>query len=186
MSVVEPRPLTGEENMARDEALLDAAAQGHAGCRVYRWSRPTLSLGYFQRERPSDPALDPLPAVRRLTGGGAIVHDREWTYAVALPKSHPAAAKPVGIYDDVHAFLIEAFADVGVSLVRRSDAPLSDGATEPFLCFSRGDERDLLAGDADPPRDKVVGSAQRRRRGAVLQHGSILVAASRYAPDLAG
>ena len=52
---------------------------------------------------------------------------------------------------------------------------------EPFLCFSRGDARDIVLG-----QHKVLGSAQRRRRGAVLQHGSLLLALSEFAPEFPG
>lgn len=185
--IVEPESLPGAENMARDEAMLEAAADGKPGARLYRWSEPTLSLGYFQRERPAEPRWASLPSVRRLSGGGAILHDREWTYAVALPPTHRAVRRPTELYDRVHDLIRGAFAAIGVPLRRRGTSP--DEGDEPFLCFERGDERDLVVSSPDVGDDrvtKIVGSAQRRRRGAVLQHGSVLVGRSPYASELPG
>jgi lipoate-protein ligase A len=168
--------------MAFDEALLEAAVKrGETVLRVYRWAEPTLSLGYFQKTVPADlpEAFQRLPCVRRLSGGGAILHDREWTYSCCLPKGHTLAQKAEALYDAVHLALIRAFASRGVTARMR-------GTTEPaaetaFLCFHRGDARDVLVAGR-----KVVGSAQRRRRGAVLQHGSVLLRASYLAPDAPG
>ncbi|MEM6330787.1 MAG: lipoate--protein ligase family protein, partial [Planctomycetota bacterium] len=85
--IVDP-PQPGARNMAVDEALLDAAAAGAgATLRLYRWSSPTLSLGYFQplAARAAHPASAGCPCVRRHSGGGAIVHDHELTYSLAVP-----------------------------------------------------------------------------------------------------
>src|SRR4051812_29350845 len=78
----------GPTQMAADEVLLEhAAATGRPALRFYTWDPPTLSLGYFQpfAGRLADPRLAALPVVRRPTGGGAIVHHHELTYALALP-----------------------------------------------------------------------------------------------------
>src|SRR5437763_13399975 len=73
----------GPAHMAADEALLDhAAATGRPALRFYAWDPPTLSLGYFQSAADRQPGL---PYVRRPTGGGAIFHHCELTYALALP-----------------------------------------------------------------------------------------------------
>src|SRR5262249_42325697 len=73
--------------MAADEVLLESAALGVASLRFYRWTQAAVSLGYFQpaAARLADPLLAPLPFVRRLTGGQALVHHLEVTYALALP-----------------------------------------------------------------------------------------------------
>lgn len=168
--------------MAFDEALLETAATiGEAALRIYRWSEPTLSLGYFQKGLPPDlpDMLRRLPRVRRLSGGGAILHHREWTYSVALPKSHPLARRAESLYEAVHEALIAALAGFGISARMRGVAVPE--AESSFLCFRRGDPRDVLVGGS-----KVIGSAQRRRRGAVLQHGSILLAASPLTPEVPG
>ena len=82
--------------MAVDEMLLERAQEQAAAClRFYGWSEPTLSLGYFQTyaDRQEHPPSLPCAAVRRLTGGGAILHDAELTYSIVLPGS-PSAGRP--------------------------------------------------------------------------------------------
>jgi lipoyl(octanoyl) transferase len=181
--VIEPEPQSGVRNMAVDEALLEAAlTRGECTLRCYRWQTATVSLGYFQEAGAAATisALAGLPVVRRLSGGGAILHHHEWTYSCTVPPDHALARNPSRIYELLHERIIDALADRGVSraALRGSLGPGGDGA---FLCFGRGDPRDVvLAGQ------KIVGSAQRRRRGAVLQHGSLLLRRSEYARQFPG
>jgi lipoate-protein ligase A len=185
--------------MAVDEAILiESADVEMATLRFYEWSEPTLSLGYFQRY--ADRALH-LPSaeaacVRRQSGGGAIMHDRELTYSLALPRSHPLAADAQSLYAAVHhaiAAVLRTHLPEGVSPISlapyRNETPLPE-KDEPFLCFQRRFPGDLVLVrhqvDRPTASDKIVGSAQRRSRGAVLQHGSILLARSERAPELAG
>ena len=178
-------PASGAANMAADEALLNAAAEGRAAGRWYRWSEPTVSLGHFQKGAAFDPAgLPDLPRVRRLSGGGAIVHHFEWTYALAVPRGHRLARSPETFYEAVHGDLIAALAAAGVEARLRGAG--DRGADARTLCFLRADPRDVVVTDAAGVVRKVVGSAQRRRRGAVLQHGSLLLAASPHAPEIPG
>ena len=180
--LVDP-PAVGAWNMAVDEMLLGrAAAHGEAVLRLYRWSPATLSLGYFQRaaERVGHAASRSCPLVRRSSGGGAILHDQELTYSLSLPISHPAAADPETLYRRTHGLLVETLAGFGITatLNERTLVPLGG---EPFFCFQRRSVGDVLVDG-----HKICGSAQRRRKGALLQHGSILVAASSFAPELPG
>ena len=147
------------------------------------WSEPTLSLGYFQTyaDRQEHPPSLPCAAVRRLTGGGAILHDAELTYSIVLPGSHPLAARRDELYQAVHGCLIEALGRLGVTARLCQAADKIDAAREPFLCFQRRSPGDVLVG-----RTKICGSAQRRRKGAVLQHGSLLWRTSPAAPELPG
>jgi lipoate-protein ligase A len=206
-------PASGPWNMAVDETLLEtAAADGQCTWRFYRWQEPTLSLGYFQTyaDRRQHAASGDCPAVRRTTGGGAILHDAELTYSVAIPCRHPLAMDRLGLYRAVHTALIEALADWGIaaamfeggrrkgedgggkaeggnrelgtcSLPSASPLPPSPLSSQPFLCFQRRSPGDVLMGET-----KIAGSAQRRCRGAVLQHGSVLLARSAAAPELDG
>ncbi len=177
-------PAPGAWNMAFDEALAeDAATSGVATLRCYQWSTPTLSLGYFQpaADRERHEASRACSLVRRASGGGAILHDQELTYSLAIPASHPWAASAERLYLATHAALRDALAEFGVPASLRESAPGRSTAAEPFLCFRRFGAGDLLVGDR-----KVAGSAQRRHRGAILQHGSILYCASEYAPELPG
>jgi len=181
--VIEPEPQSGVRNMAVDEALLEAALErGACTVRWYRWETATISLGYFQdlASAATIPGLGELPVVRRLTGGGAILHHHEWTYSCAVPADHPLAQTPLRIYELVHQRIIESLAAQGVHSATLRGASVSSGKSA-FLCFGRGDPRDVVLNG-----HKIVGSAQRRRRGAVLQHGSVLLRRSEYAEQFPG
>src|SRR5688572_17520100 len=102
-------PAAGPRNMAIDEALLsDATENGVATLRFYQWSEPTLSLGYFQRydERYQHTGSRDCAVVRRQSGGGAILHDRELTYSLALPAGHPLARDSQRLYSAIHEAFI--------------------------------------------------------------------------------
>jgi lipoate-protein ligase A len=183
--------LDGAWNMAVDEAILRTTAErGSPTLRIYRWSQATLSLGYFQRhdDRREHQPSEPCPVVRRTTGGGAIVHDREFTYSFCTPIADRVAAELRGLYELFHQALIDAlrtWCGAEATLVsRQPKAPsrkASDNGAEPFLCFQRRAESDVALDGV-----KILGSAQRRRHGALLQHGSVLWSRSEFAPELAG
>ncbi len=162
-------PAAGDWNMAADELLLEQAAEGgRLTLRLYRWSAPTLSVGYFQ-------SLDDLPknitwqaVVRRPTGGGAILHDQELTYAVAAPESLADSPK---LYAAVNRVIVRAVAALGVT--EATPASTTGGRNTqrgPFFCFERAGATDIIARS-----QKLAGGAQRKRSGAILQHGSVLL-----------
>ncbi len=174
-TIVDPA-LPGPENMARDEALLVGVENGEspATIRYYQWDPPTISLGYFQEyaeyERLPLPAGG-LPVVRRTTGGGAILHDRELTYSIALPLQHSILGGGLNsLYEIAHDALIAALDEVEAGAGRCGVSDDSGPARGPFFCFARRHCLDVLV-----KGDKLAGSAQRRLRHAVLQHGSIVL-----------
>ncbi|TWT56889.1 Octanoyltransferase LipM [Thalassoglobus neptunius] len=172
---------SGKQNMAVDAEMLRVAVEeDRATVRTYFWSEPTVSLGHFQAREPvSLPnQFRDLPVVRRLSGGGAILHHHELTYSIALPKSHSLREHPTQLYEVAHEVIIHLLADAGIEARMRGDDAFED---ESFLCFLRGDARDIVIGT-----NKIVGSAQRRRQGAILQHGSLLLSRSNFAPELPG
>ncbi len=179
---LETAPHSGSRNMAVDEWLLEQAISAdQLTLRLYQWEEPTLSLGYFQEKTgtPLPEALQPLPRVRRLTGGGAILHDQELTYSLCLPASHELSSTPVELYALMHRWFIAALAEQGIECrFRETEQAERNGS---FLCFFRGDRHDVLCGS-----DKVLGSAQRRRKGAILQHGSLILRTSAAAPEIQG
>jgi lipoate-protein ligase A len=173
-------PAPGPWNMAVDDFLLEQA-QTRQGCclRFYQWSQPTLSLGYFQNyaERTGHRDSAGCPVVRRSTGGGAILHDRELTYSFTVGSHHRLAGDALTLYRLLHDSLRQALASRGLEAAISQE----QGGDEPFMCFQRRGGADLvLAGY------KICGSAQRRRRGAILQHGSVLLGRSAHAADLPG
>lgn len=168
--------------MAVDEFLLESAVRDRVcTLRLYEWSEATVSLGYFQDEQFAEqaPEFTQLPKVRRLSGGGAILHHHEFTYSCSVPAAHPLSAEPQSLYARVHECIIDVLARYEIQTSMRGDSFREKD--DAFLCFSRGDARDLILNG-----HKVLGSAQRRRRGAVLQHGSLLLNASPHAPQFPG
>ena len=164
--------LDGARNMARDHALAAALAPGSAVLRLYRWERPTLSLG---RNEPALGRYDPAAArrlgvdvVRRPTGGRAVLHWRELTYAVVVPVR--AFGGPRATYRFLHRILAKGLASLGIPVEIAPDpdrAPPVHGGP----CF-----RDAAGGELVVGGRKLVGSAQLRVGDALLQHGSILLA----------
>jgi lipoate-protein ligase A len=153
--------------------------------RTYGWTTPTLSLGYFQRltEVQADPRFQSVAMVRRLTGGGAIWHHHEVTYALIVTADHPLARPSTRLYHTVHAAIAVALVEAGISAARRGDAGRSGRGDQkrPVLCFTDAGPDDIVTNGV-----KIVGSAQRRRGRAVLQQGSLLLARSCRTPELIG
>ena len=185
--VIEHRAADGPANMALDEALLEmvATGPGTAFVRTYAWTIPTLSLGYFQKldQARADLRFQSVPLVRRLTGGGAIWHHHELTYALAVPARHPLARPSTGLYNVVHGAIIEFLTELGIKASRRGESGqmVARDQRRPLLCFTDPDPEDIVTKGV-----KIVGSAQRRRQGAVLQHGSLLLSRSSRTPELFG
>jgi lipoate-protein ligase A len=168
--VVTP-PADGPSNMALDEALmLRAARTGDAVFRVYGFSVPTLSLGRNQRARGCYdlPVAESLGVafVRRPTGGRALLHDHEVTYSATLPAMTAADARVA--YDFINTVLLGGLALLGVGAVRAAAGEAMSPGLRP--CFDTPSEHEIAVDGR-----KLVGSAQWRHGGALLQHGSILV-----------
>ena len=171
----------GPVQMAFDDVMLEHAERGVASVRFYLWSEPTLSIGYFQKveERLTNPALAALPWLRRATGGDAILHgDGDITYSLALPADkHWHDGEPW--LCRFHHHLQRVFKSFGIAthaVICGEEATLS-----PTLCFRHHTPGDLLINSV-----KVVGSAQRKSRGALLQHGAIRLRASQLVPGMPG
>jgi len=162
-------PAAPERNMAIDRALILAARA--PALRLYAWEPPGVSLGWFQRDVDTTPFVaQGYSVVRRLTGGGAVVHHDEVTYAIVLPTDHPliAARDALGIYDAIHAPIRAELNTLGI----RCDPSAATAPESPaaLLCFERSSPFDVRSGGI-----KLVGSAQRRLPDRVLQHGSIVL-----------
>ena len=170
--LVDPVGTSGSANMAIDQALLDEADRtGSSFLRLYRWSPPCLSFG---RNEPAATRYDRaaierlgIDVVRRPTGGRAVWHDAEVTYAVAAPVAAFGSLRDS--YRAIHARLATALRDLGVPAELNADpghrTPLDGGA-----CFANA-----VGGEVIVNGRKLVGSAQVRQGAAFLQHGSILL-----------
>lgn len=175
LHVISDGAFDGPTNMARDEHLLYSESLRPAALRLYGWAPPTISLGYFQRygdlaALPED--VRGLAVVRRPTGGGAILHDREITYCLVCDDTLAAArTAPAELYRLVHECWRAALRDDWPMIELAPESfPLPTPRTGPFFCFEKPGRTDLLIGE-----QKLLGSAQRRIPGRVLQHGSLLL-----------
>ena len=172
--LIEASPATGWWNMALDETLLAAATQGAApSLRLYGWDGAWLSLGYAQRFDAT--ALDACRAVgvevvRRVTGGRAVLHGADLTYAIAAPE----ALLPGGLEESYRALsdaLLAALRTLGIEAERAPGGRARPAERADFDCFAEAATDELCVGGR-----KLAGSAQRRAGGALLQHGSIRLA----------
>ena len=169
-------------NMAVDEALLLSHEAGHSPptLRVYAWAAPTLSLGYAQNvEKEVDVAAcrqHGVTLVRRPTGGRAVLHDQEATYSVVMPlRLADREASITEHYHRIGVALASALRHAGlaVRLERPSVLAAAPRSASP-ACFAAMSRYELSASGR-----KLVGSAQKRGRRSLLQHGSIPLALDR-------
>lgn len=158
--------------MAVDEQLLrDAESTGRAALRLYRWDPPTLSFGRNEAMDQYDrDAIDRrgIAVVRRPTGGKAVWHEHEVTYAVAAPISMFGSLR--NAYRTIHMRLAAALRSLGADTQLAPDRPTVRPSGGLTSCFAAPAGGELLVHGK-----KLVGSAQVRRREAFLQHGSILL-----------
>jgi lipoate-protein ligase A len=169
---IDPVGLPGAENMAIDQALLEEADRtGRAFLRLYRWNPPCLSLG---RNEPAATRYERemlerrgIAVVRRPTGGRAVWHEHEVTYAVAAPIALFGSLRQS--YCAIHERLAAALRSLGAD-VRLAGRPAVRPSDRQGSCFASAAGGEILIGDR-----KVAGSAQVRHGSALLQHGSILL-----------
>lgn len=163
----------GHENMAIDVALLRAAREGDVGfLRLYRWDPPCLSFG---RNEPARDRYDAeairrlgLDTVRRPTGGRAVWHDAELTYAVAAPCTTFGSLRTT--YRTIHETLVAALQGLGVAAAIAPDRRERHVRPGAGACFAIPAGGEVIVGAR-----KLVGSAQVREGNAFLQHGSLLL-----------
>ncbi len=167
-------PTTGVVNMAIDEAILEGVAGDSSPptMRLYAWDPACLSLGYAQPYRDVDQArMQQLgwDLVRRSSGGRAILHTEELTYALIAPIENPHF--PGGVLES-YRYLSQGLAAALTSLgldpeTKIQDSDDDDSPLSP-ICFQIPSAYEITI-----EGKKLIGSAQVRRRGAVLQHGSL-------------
>lgn len=167
-------------NMGLDEALLESA-ESVPTLRFYTWRPDTLSLGYFQKIADVPGIERARAVVRRITGGGAIHHVKELTFSIVTALDHPIYRGSIGeSYARVHGVLMKALAEIGIESGLRGGAPLASDVAGTGMCFHASTPLDVAWNGR-----KGIGSAQRRKRGRVLHHGSIKVGTSPLEGDIA-
>ncbi|RIL71818.1 lipoate--protein ligase family protein [Staphylococcus devriesei] len=167
-------------NMAMDEALLNFVSRGEIDpvIRFYTWNPATLSVGYFQRltkeidiEKVKEKGFG---LVRRQTGGRGVLHDKELTYSVIVPESHPNMPSTVTeAYRVISEGLLEGFKLLGFeayfAIPRSKEEREKLKQPRSAVCFDAPSWYELVVEGR-----KIAGSAQTRQKGVILQHGSLL------------
>ena len=175
--LIRSEPADGAWNMAVDEAMLEAGVAGliPPTLRFYAWQPPAVSLGFFQ---PLDDRIDPAEIaargfglVRRPSGGRAILHQDELTYSVVVAEDLITDGRSVmGSYRTLSRG-IEAglgLLGLGAELADRTSPERMQAQGLPTVCFAKAAKCDMTVSGR-----KIVGSAQTRRRGVIMQHGSV-------------
>ncbi len=160
--------------MAVDEALFESCVSGASAVpvlRVYFWSEPCCTVGYFQDAARAAAALG-VPVARRSTGGGLVRHGSDLTFSLSLPKANPFVGSDVKeSYLKVNAALIRGFRALHpeIDYSPCKDVP-SGRASNERVCFESPVCSDLMLGGK-----KVVGASQRRREGAILHQSAVFL-----------
>lgn len=169
---IPPLEAPGTTQMAIDNWLLEQHRQGQhpPTLRFYTWCRGAISLGYHQRDYPESWQQltwqgQPLEIVRRPTGGRAVLHQGDLTYAVV---TSTLPGKRLAVYRQICQFLITGWRSLGVEL-NYGDA--TKEYAQNHNCFATATVADLLTARGN----KAIGSAQLRRGKAILQHGSMML-----------
>jgi lipoate-protein ligase A len=167
-------PAEGPANMATDEAILESVAAGaeRPTLRLYAWEPACLSIGYAQPVFEADEARlteKGWSLVRRPTGGRAILHTDELTYAVIAPAANPHVKGGVlASYRHLSQGLIIALRRLGLDPETRDAEPVPEEQRADPVCFEVPSAYEITVRGR-----KLIGSAQLRRQGGVLQHGSL-------------
>ena len=169
----------GAANMATDDAILRAVAEGSAPptLRFFGWTPPCLSLGYAQPAGEVDRqrlARFGYGLVRRPTGGRAILHTDELTYSVIAPMDEPRVrGGVVESYQQLSAGLLAGLARLGLNVRADKEYGAAEaGMAKGPVCFEVPSNYEITVGAGGQPR-KLLGSAQVRKQGVVLQHGTL-------------
>ncbi|API91782.1 octanoyltransferase LipM [Virgibacillus pantothenticus] len=158
-------------NMALDEALLQWHYEEKIPptLRFYQWRKPTLSIGHFQK---LEGRIDlegvqkhQCQLVRRMTGGSAVLHDDELTYSIVISESHPSVASSIRqAYYDLSKGILEGYNHLGI----KASYAESVSKERSNICFERPAFYEMVVDGK-----KLSGNAQTRKKGVLLQHGSI-------------
>ena len=167
MHILHERRANAVRNMALDEAILEACiirGSQESVLRIYTWSGPSLSFGCNQRltraiyQRAISSGLD---MVRRPSGGGAVLHDQDLTYCLVAPDP---GGSTLDVYRWAAKGVLAGFRALGIM----AEVVDNSGPADAMACFARSTGADIAVSGR-----KICGSAQVRRRGWILQHGSI-------------
>ena len=156
-------PRSAPVNMAMDEILLKKISRPLL--RVYQWNRPTASFGYFEKYSAVEGEHAGRELVRRWTGGGVVLHGKDFTYSIMAPVDSPLFKSNAGeSYRMIHEQIVETMRESGMrAWIASAASPKTSSA-----CFENAVRHDILL-----DQQKIAGAAQRRTRFGLLHQGSI-------------
>jgi lipoate-protein ligase A len=165
-------------NMALDEILLERSLKGVLKAplfRFYGWDKPSISVGRYQSIqkdiRVDNCQRDQIPLVRRPTGGRAVFHDKELTYSVIIPANHPWAQNSLMVtFAMISQILVEGMNNIGLEVDFEKQAHGIKSYPHQASCFAS-----ITPYEVTLQGIKIIGSAQYRHQGAILQQGSVLI-----------
>ena len=170
--VIQDGALPGNTNMARDHALTTCLAEDGGILRLYRWDPPTISFGRNEPARgrylEAAASQEGIAFVRRPTGGRAVLHHGELTYALSFPLHTFGGLKRA--YRIINRGLLEGLRIMGAAVVELAGSTGTALRPNAGPCFRQPAEGEVMALGR-----KLIGSAQVRMEQAVLQHGSIIL-----------
>jgi lipoate-protein ligase A len=176
---LQDNPASAAWNMAADEAMMISCGSeaGWPTLRFYGWNPPAVSIGYFQRlatEIDQDVCQKlGIDIIRRLTGGRAVLHEQELTYSLVVREDEPYVPSTVTeSYRFFSRAIIAGLAKMGIAAEMKSPEthkgkPRTNASA---ACFDAPSHYEVTVAGR-----KLVGSAQVRRAGVLMQHGSILL-----------
>lgn len=177
LEVLPTRNSGAAENMAIDFLLLQRYPEaGEVRFRHYGWHRPSFTFGYSQKiefVRSQLPVEGSVERCRRPTGGGVVDHRLDWTYALVIPRAHPAYdARAIESYHTVHLCLATTLQELGQNAVLKERCEPSTSETDcaPGVCFNRAELYDVVNGENGI---KIAGAAQKRNKHGLLFQGSV-------------
>ena len=164
---------SGIENMATDWWLMERSVVIKQPCfRHYQWKKPEVSFGYGQDwskvEKQTGEPVKRL--IRRPTGGGIVRHGNDWTYCLALPRSHPTFfMASLDLYEDIHRAISSAFSEQSIKTYLQP-CPADNKAVIPGDCFQEPVGKDLMIPELEK---KIAGAAMKRTKSAILFQGTV-------------
>lgn len=174
--IIVEKNLSGADNMAIDEVLMNQVRAGKSNpvLRFYTWEPACLSLGFFQRaSKEIDFAAcekEGIDVVRRATGGRAVLHDEELTYSVIVREDNELVPKTITqSYLSISKGLLQGFHHLGIEANLSSEETIRVKDFRSAACFEAPSSYEVVVGNK-----KIVGSAQVRKEGMLLQHGAIV------------
>jgi lipoyl(octanoyl) transferase len=178
LDIIIDKPMSGLENMQKDEEFFAKAEKGELEptLRIYQWQPQCITLGYSQVPEKflniSECQKQGWDIVKRITGGGIVFHNEaEITYSLFIDKKHPKL--PKGIISScnyISEILVDVLKELGIENAQLAEQAKLGNNRGSSVCFARPTKYEIVVGEK-----KIIGSAQKRGKKILMQHGSISI-----------